>query len=47
MSKIDVVRAAMVEAMKNKDKARKDALSMLLSVFKERRDRQTFPTDRG
>ena len=32
MSKIDVVRAAMVEAMKNKDKARKDALSMLLSV---------------
>lgn len=46
MSKIDVVRAAMVEAMKNKDKARKDALSMLLS-FKERGDRQTFPTDRG
>ena len=34
MSKIDVVRAAMVEAMKNKDKARKDALSMLLSVLK-------------
>ena len=34
MSKIDVVRAAMVEAMKHKDKARKDALSMLLSVLK-------------
>lgn len=34
MSKIDVVMAAMVEAMKNKDKARKDALSMLLSVLK-------------
>lgn len=34
MSKIDVVRAAMVQAMKNKDKDRKDALSMLLSVLK-------------
>ena len=34
MSKIDVVRAAMVEAMKAKDKARKDALSMLLSALK-------------
>ena len=34
MSKIDGVRAARVEAMKNKDKARKDALSMLLSVLK-------------
>ena len=34
MSKVDVVRAAMVEAMKNKDKARKDSLSMLLSVLK-------------
>ncbi len=34
MSKIDVVRAAMVEAMKAKDKPRKDALSMLLSVLK-------------
>ena len=27
MSKIDVVRAAMVQAMKAKDKARKDSLS--------------------
>ena len=35
MSKIDVVRAAMVQAMKNKDKERKDALSMLLSVLKK------------
>ena len=34
MSKIDVVRAAMVQAMKNKNKERKDALSMLLSVLK-------------
>ena len=34
MSKIDIVRAAMVEAMKAKDKGRKDSLSMLLSAFK-------------
>ncbi|WP_432627445.1 GatB/YqeY domain-containing protein [Brotaphodocola sp.] len=34
MSKINVVRAAMVEAMKAKDKARKDSLSMLLSALK-------------
>ena len=34
MSKIDVVRAAMVQAMKAKDKARKDSLSMLLSALK-------------
>lgn len=34
MSKIDVVRAAMVAAMKAKDKARKDSLSMLLSALK-------------
>ena len=34
MSRIDVVRAAMVEAMKAKDKARKDSLSMLLSALK-------------
>lgn len=34
MSKIDVVRASMVEAMKAKDKARKDSLSMLLSALK-------------
>lgn len=34
MSKIDEVRAAMVEAMKAKDKPKKDALSMLLSALK-------------
>ena len=34
MSKIDVVRAAMTQAMKEKNKERKDALSMLLSVLK-------------
>ena len=34
MSRVDVVRAAMVEAMKAKDKARKDSLSMLLSALK-------------
>lgn len=34
MSKIDIVRAAMVEAMKAKDKPRKDSLSMLLSALK-------------
>lgn len=34
MSKIDIVRAAMVEAMKAKDKDRKESLSMLLSALK-------------
>lgn len=34
MSKIDVIRAAMVEAMKQKDKPRKDSLAMLLSALK-------------
>ncbi len=34
MSKIDVVRAAMMEAMKERNKPRKDALSMLLSALK-------------
>lgn len=34
MSKTDIVRKAMVEAMKAKDKARKDSLSMLLSALK-------------
>lgn len=36
MSMIDTVRAEMVAAMKNKDKARKDSLSMLLSVLKNK-----------
>lgn len=34
MSKIDEIRKEMVAAMKNKDKARKEALSMLLSALK-------------
>lgn len=34
MSKMEQVRAAMVEAMKAKDKPRKDSLSMLLSALK-------------
>ena len=36
MSKIDEIRAEMVTAMKNKDKDRKDTLSMLLSVLKNK-----------
>lgn len=36
MSKIDEVRKAMVEAMKAKDKERKDSLSMLLAALKNK-----------
>lgn len=36
MSKIDTVRAAMMQAMKDKNKARKDALSLLLSALKNK-----------
>ena len=36
MSKIDTVRAAMMQAMKEKNKARKDALSMLLAALKNK-----------
>ena len=36
MSMIDTVRFQMMEAMKNKDKTRKDALSMLLSALKNK-----------
>ena len=36
MSKIDLVRAEMMAAMKNKDSARKEALSMLLSQLKNK-----------
>ncbi len=36
MSMIEDVRSKMVEAMKNKDKDRKDALSMLLSALKNK-----------
>ena len=34
MTKVDVVRAEMVKAMKAGDKERKNALSMLLSALK-------------
>ena len=36
MSKIDVVRAAMMEALKAGDKPRKEALSLLLSAMKNK-----------
>ena len=36
MSKIDTVRGAMMQAMKDKDKARKDALSLLLPALKNK-----------
>lgn len=36
MSKIDEIRAEMVKAMKNKEKARKDTLSMLLAALKNK-----------
>lgn len=36
MSMIDTVRSQMMEAMKSKDKDRKDALSMLLSALKNK-----------
>ena len=36
MSKIDAVRAAMMQAMKEKNKERKEALSMLLSALKNK-----------
>lgn len=36
MSKIDEIRAQMVQAMKDKDKERKDSLSMLLSALKNK-----------
>lgn len=36
MSKIDTVRAAMMQAMKDKNKERKESLSMLLSALKNK-----------
>ena len=36
MSKIDTVRAAMMQAMKDKNKERKDALSLLLAALKSK-----------
>lgn len=35
MSKVDFIRAEMVTAMKNKDKERKEVLSLLLSALKQ------------
>lgn len=37
MSMIDVIRKEMMTAMKNKDKERKESLSMLLSALKTHR----------
>ena len=45
MSKIDTVRAAMMQAMKDKNKERKDALSLLLSALKSKQIDKT-PADR-
>ena len=36
VSKIDVVRSAMMQAMKDKDKERKESLSLLLSALKNK-----------
>lgn len=36
MSKMDTVRSAMMQAMKDKDKPRKDALSLLLAALKNK-----------
>ena len=36
MSKIDEIRAEMVKAMKNKEKDRKETLSMLLAALKNK-----------
>jgi len=36
MGKMDTVRAAMMQAMKDKNKARKDALSLLLAALKNK-----------
>ena len=47
MSRVDVVRAAMVEAMKAKDKARKDSLSMLLSALKNAEIDKRSPLTEG
>ena len=37
MSMIDVIRKEMMTAMKNKDKERKESLSMLLSALSQKR----------
>lgn len=49
MSMIDSVRAAMVTAMKEHDKERKESLSMLLSALKNKQTKETMelaPADR-
>ncbi len=43
MSKIETVRAAMMQAMKEKDTGRKDALSMLLSALKAKEKDKRAP----
>ena len=46
MSKIDTVRAAMMQAMKDKNKERKDALSLLLAALKSKQiDKRTDLTE--
>lgn len=46
MTKIELVRAKMMEAMKNGDKQRKDALSLLLSALKKKQiDKRADLTD--
>ena len=48
MSKIDAVRAAMMQAMKDKDKVRKDALSLLLAALKNKAiDKRADLTEEG
>ncbi|MBQ2990389.1 MAG: GatB/YqeY domain-containing protein [Clostridia bacterium] len=46
MSKIDTVRSAMMQAMKEKNKGRKDALSLLLAALKNKAiDKRTDLTE--
>ena len=51
MSMIDVIRKEMMTAMKNKDKERKESLSMLLSALRRkhnyRKRDQTAKRDNG
>ena len=47
MSKTDVVRKAMMDALKAGDKPRKEALSLLLAALKAKEHRQARRPDRG
>lgn len=47
MSKIDEVRSEMMQAMKKKDKPRKDSLSMLLAALKNKAIDKREDLDRG